>query len=53
MVKIRQKTNKLDDIPSIIPVDVVSEHTIAEWLDGIPPVRQIAVSIASHGLFGL
>lgn len=40
-------------MPSVRPVDVVSEHTIAEWLDGIPPVRHIAVSTASQGFLCL
>jgi hypothetical protein len=52
-VKIRQKTNKLDDMPSERPVDVVKAQTTAEWLEGIPPVRQIAVSIASLELLFL
>jgi hypothetical protein len=53
MVKTRVKTNKFEEIPSLIPVEVVREHTTAEWLDGIPPVRQIAVSIASNGFLCL
>jgi hypothetical protein len=53
MVKIRQNTNKFEDGPSVTPTDVVREQTIAEWLEGIPPVRQIAVSTASRTLLFL
>jgi hypothetical protein len=53
MVKTRQNTNKFEDVPSVRPTDVVREQTIAEWLEGIPPVRQIAVSKASRTLLFL
>ncbi|GHV95699.1 hypothetical protein AGMMS50293_20190 [Spirochaetia bacterium] len=38
----------MEAIPSTKATDAVREQTTAEWLEGIPPVRQIAVSIASR-----
>jgi hypothetical protein len=53
IAKTRQKTNKFEDTPSVMPAEVAREQTSAEWLEGIPPVLQTAVSIASRTLLFL
>jgi hypothetical protein len=46
----KETTNKFDCIPSKKATDAAMEDTSAEWLDGIPPVRQIIVSTISRTL---
>jgi hypothetical protein len=44
-------TKRFDCSPSEKATEVVIDATRAEWLEGIPPVRQIKLSMASLGLF--
>jgi hypothetical protein len=40
----------LEVIPSTNAIEVVKAQTTAEWLDGIPPVLQIVISMRSRVL---
>jgi hypothetical protein len=46
----KESTNRFDRIPSEKATAAVKEDTRAEWLEGIPPVRQIMVSKISRAL---
>jgi hypothetical protein len=45
----KEKMNKFDEIPSAKAIEVVIAQTTAEWLDGIPPVRQKVITTSSLG----
>jgi hypothetical protein len=42
-------TKRLDCMPSVKATEAVMEATRAEWLEGMPPVRQIRLSRVSFG----
>lgn len=43
--KQQEKMNKSESMPFLKPIVVETEDTRAEWLEGIPPVRQNSISI--------